>query len=226
MSQLIFVVLLAAALGYFATTMYAMVRAASRGSADPRPRLDQLPRRLASVLIYFIGQKKVAEEGPMHMTSKHHLLIVWGFLRITLGTVELLVAGVWPSFTLDFLMPRPAYVGLRWIIDLFNLIVLMMVGWALFRRIVIQPRLIPMNLDAGLILGAIASLMVTHFLYHGFLIAAGEAVAGAPVSAAVGGWLQPIRPDIAVTAAKAAVWIHVIILLAFLNYLPYSKHIH
>lgn len=226
MSQLIFVVLLAAAFGYFATTMYSMVRAAGRGSADPRPRLDQLPMRLASVLIYFIGQKKVAEEGPMHMSSKHHLLIFWGFLLITVGTAELLIAGVWPTFTLDLLMPRPAYIGLRWIIDLFNLIVLMMVGWALFRRIVVQPRLIPMNLDAGLILGAIASLMVTHFLYHGFLIAAGEAVAGAPVSAAVGGWLQPIRPDVAVTAAKIAVWIHVIILLAFLNYLPYSKHIH
>jgi Fe-S oxidoreductase len=226
MSQLIFVVLLAAAFGYFATTMMSMVRAAARGAADPRPRLDQLPMRLASVLIYFIGQKKVAEEGPMHMSSKHHLLIFWGFLLITVGTLELLIAGVWPSFSFDLLMPHQAYVGLRWIIDLFNLIVLMMVGWALFRRIVIQPRLIPMNLDAGLILGAIASLMVTHFLYHGFHIAAGEAIPGAPVSSAVAGWLAPIDPTVAGYAAQFALWIHVVILLAFLNYLPYSKHIH
>ena len=86
MRQLVFGAVLALAFAFFGRTIYAMVRAVSRGTPDPRPRLDQLPRRLASVLIYFFGQKKVAEEGPMHMTSKHHLLIFWGFLIITIGT--------------------------------------------------------------------------------------------------------------------------------------------
>src|SRR5690606_2115067 len=102
---------------------------------------------------------------------------------------------------------------------------------ALFRRIVIKPRLIPMNLDAGLILGAIASLMVTHFLYHGFhgaleLTAGRPAIAGAPVSNIVAGWLTPVSPAAGTFGAEAAYWLHVLILLTFLNYLPYSKHIH
>jgi len=67
----------------------------------------------------------------------------------------------------------------------------------LFRRIVIRPHLIPMSLDAGLILGSIAALMITHLLYHGFagagLHARGMALsAHAPVSNIVAGWLVPM----------------------------------
>jgi len=227
MEQLVFVVLLAAAFGFFGKTVYAMVRAARRGAPEPRPRLDAIPQRIASVLIYFIGQKKVAEEGPMHMTSKHHLLIFWGFLLITVGTVEVLIAGVWPHFSYDLILPHAAYLGLKWIIDLFTLVVLVVMGWALFRRIVIKPRLIPMNLDAGLILGAIAALMMTYFLFQGFHLAAtGAAAHGEPISAVVGSWLQPIDPHAAHLASRVALWLHVVILLIFLNYLPYSKHIH
>lgn len=230
MKSVIFIILLAGFVGYFIRTMAKFVRAAARGAPEPRPRLDQLGARLQSVLVYFFGQKKVAEEGPMHMTSKHHLLIFWGFLVITIASVELLVNGVVPAFSLA-LLPDAIYGPLKWLIDFFNLVVLIMVGWALFRRIVIQPRLIPMNLDAALILGAIASLMITHFLYHGFHSAqvwmqTGSFVANAPVSNMVAGWLVPIAPAAAHFGSEAAYWLHVVLLLTFLNYLPYSKHIH
>jgi Fe-S oxidoreductase len=231
MRSIVFAALLALALAFFGRTVYAMVRAASRGRPDGRPRLDQLPARLVSVLVYFFGQKKVAEEGPMHMSSKHHLFIFWGFLIITIGTVELLVNGVVPSFSLALVMPGAAYTGLRSVIDVFNLIVLAMVCWALFRRIVIRPRLIPMNLDAGVILGAIGGLMVTHFLYHGFegalaLTETGAVGPGSPVSGLLARALSPMDVGKAEFGASAAFWMHTGILLAFLNYLPYSKHIH
>ena len=86
MKTVIFIALLAISLSFFARTMWLFGRAVAKGRPDPRPRLDQLPARIASVLIYFFGQKKVAEEGPLHQTSKHHLFIFWGFLVITLGT--------------------------------------------------------------------------------------------------------------------------------------------
>jgi Fe-S oxidoreductase len=231
MRPVIFGALLALAFALFGRTIHAMVRAARRGGADPRPRLDQLPRRLASVLIYFFGQKKVAEEGPQHLTSKHHLFIFWGFLVITIASVEVLASGVIPAFNFGLFLPDPLYVGLRSIIDLFNAVVLAMILWALFRRIVIRPRLIPMNMDAGIILGGIGSLMVTHFLYHGFhgaaVLAGGAALeAGSPLSGLIARALQPIDPGTAATGASVAFWLHTGILLTFLNYLPYSKHIH
>src|SRR6185503_1523786 len=81
------------------------------------------------------------------------------------------------------------------------------------------------------ILGAIGALMVTHFLYHGYHIAA-ELGAGAgapgymPVSSFVGESLAPLSPEEASRGATFGYWLHVLILLTFLNYLPYSKHIH
>src|SRR5688572_4689035 len=177
MNTVIFWILMAASLSFFATTMWTFGRAVAQGAADPRPRIDQIPERLASVLIYFFAQKKVAEEGPMHRTSKHHLFIFWGFLIITIATVDALVAGATTWSPLHAL-PDLLYQPLAMVIDVFNLIVLTMIVWAVIRRTLVRPKLIPWNLDAGLILGAIGSLMLTHFLAHGYHIATEVAAGG------------------------------------------------
>jgi Fe-S oxidoreductase len=231
MNTFIFVVLLATSFTFFARTMWLFGRAVAQGVADPRPRTDQLAERLASVGIYFFGQKKVAEEGPLHRTSKHHLFIFWGFLLITIGTADLLVAGIVPSFAMREWMPELLLTPLTTAIDVFNLIVLAMIVWAFTRRILVRPKLIPMNLDAGLILGAIGSLMVSHFLHHGYHIAAelaagGHAPHGMPISNAVARWLSPLSVSSAHRGDTFSYWLHVLIVLTFLNYLPYSKHIH
>ena len=102
-TQVIFILLLAASLAFFARTIWLFGRAVFAGVADPRPRLDHLPARLVDVGIYFFGQKKVAEEGPQHRTSKHHLFIFWGFLIITIATVDIFVSGVMPGVSLALL---------------------------------------------------------------------------------------------------------------------------
>ncbi|MFT3700699.1 MAG: (Fe-S)-binding protein [Kofleriaceae bacterium] len=230
MTQVLFILLLAASVAFFARTTYLFGRAVFAGVADPRPRLDQLAGRLVDVGVYWFGQKKVAEEGPQHRTSKHHLFIFWGFLIITIATVDLIVSSVIPGVSLE-LLPSFIYQPLYALIDGFNLIVLLMIGWSFTRRILVKPALIPMSLDAGLILGAIGSLMVTHFLMHGYEIA-GAITAGGdspwwlPVSGTIGKWLAPLSESQAHTGHMVGYWLHVLILLTFLNYLPYSKHIH
>jgi Fe-S oxidoreductase len=227
MNTLIFLLLLAASLAFFARTVWLFGRAVAMGVPDPRPRLDQIPARLESVAIYFFGQKKVAEEGPQHQTSKHHLFIFWGFLIITVGTGDTILGGIWHGLTFESWMPRFLYQPLETTIDVFNLIVLAMILWAVFRRIVVRPRLIPWNLDAGLILGGIGSLMVTHFLVHGYTIAGTPGPDHTfPISRQVAELLGPVGPDVAARGATWAWWTHVLIVLTFLNYLPYSKHIH
>lgn len=230
MNQALFIVLLAAALVFFARTTWLFGRAVFAGVADPRPRLDQLGGRLLDVGVYFFGQKKVAEEGPQHRTSKHHLFIFWGFLVITISTVDTIVSGVIPGVSLA-LLPNAIYRPLYALIDVFNLVVLAMVSWAAIRRLIVRPQLIPWNLDAGLILGAIGSLMVTHFVMHGYEIAEqlgadASAPAWMPISSAVARALAPLSAAAAERGHMLAYWLHVLILLTFLNYLPYSKHIH
>ena len=230
MTQVLFLLLLAASLAFFARTSWLFGRAVFAGTPDPRPRLDDLPGRFADVMVYFFGQKKVAEEGPQHRTSKHHLFIFWGFLIITIATVEIIVSGLFPSLTLHRL-PALLHAPLFVAIDVMNLVVLTMVSWAFIRRIVVKPPLIPMNLDAGLILGGIGSLMITHFLFHGYHIAGALSIGEAapsylPISSLVGKALAPLSEASAGRGSEIGYWLHLLILLTFLNYLPYSKHIH
>jgi Fe-S oxidoreductase len=229
-TQALFILLLAASVAFFARTVWMFVRGLAAGTADPRPRLDQLPRRLLDVLVYFFGQVKVAEEGPQHRTSKHHLIIFWGFLIITVATADIVVSGVWPAVSLR-LLPALIYQPIYLAVDVMNLLVLIMVLWAMFRRLVVRPRLIPWTLDAGLILGAIGSLMVTHFVFHGYEAAAAISAGSAapkflPISSLIGRALAPLSPEAAERGQMMGYWLHVLIVLTFLNYLPYSKHIH
>jgi Fe-S oxidoreductase len=229
-TQALFILLLAASVVFFSRTVWLFGRALAAGTADPRPRLDQLPGRLLDVGIYFFGQKKVAEEGPQHRTSKHHLFIFWGFLIITIATADVVVSGVLPGVSLA-LLPAVIYQPLYGVIDVMNLVVLAMVCWAIIRRTIIKPRLIPWNLDAGLILGGIGALMITHFLFHGYEAAAALGAGGAapkflPISSLVGKMLAPLPLDAAARGQMFGYWLHVLIVLTFLNYLPYSKHIH
>src|SRR5258707_11630478 len=102
-TQLVFALLLAAALAFFARTVWLFGRAVFAGTPEPRPRLDDLAGRIADVGIYFFAQKKVAEEGPQHRTSKHHLFIFWGFLIITIATADVVVSSVVPGVSLALL---------------------------------------------------------------------------------------------------------------------------
>ncbi|MFL5306866.1 MAG: (Fe-S)-binding protein [Polyangia bacterium] len=206
MKRVLFAALLAAALGMFAWTLRRFTRMILAGR--PEQRFDRPDDRVASVFAYFFGQKKVVEKTAIPakrwprfvsaLGSKYHFIIFWGFIVITLGTLETVVQGLFPDFSWALIIGKPAAAVLARTIDLFSAAVLVLVGFAFFRRIVLQPRLIPMSRDAAAILSAIGLLMVSYFGMR--------TLDGA--------------------AAEACWWAHVIILLGFLNYLLYSKHSH
>ena len=230
MTQALFILLLAASVAFFARTVWLFGRALAAGTPDQRPRLDQLPGRLMDVGIYFFGQKKVAEEGPSHRTSKHHLFIFWGFLIITVATVDVVVSSVIPGVSLR-LLPAVLYQPLYFVIDIMNGVVLLMIIWSIIRRTIVKPKLIPWTLDAGLILGGIGSLMISHFLWHAYeaagALSLGEAAPSyMPISSLLGKMLAPLPLDAVARGEAIGYWLHCLILLTFLNYLPYSKHIH
>ncbi len=231
MNQALFILLLAASVAFFARTTWIFGRAVFAGVRDPRPRLDDVGGRLMDIGLYFFAQKKVAEEGPMHRTSKHHLFIFWGFLIITIATADVIVSGIFPGVSLQ-LLPAPVYQPLYFLIDVMNAVVLLVICWSIIRRLLVRPKLIPWTLDAGLILGAIGSLMLSHFAYHGYQIAAEMTATGdgtpwwLPVSSLVAKAVSPTSVEHAALCGQVGYWLHVLIVLTFLNYLPYSKHIH
>jgi len=206
MRRALFAVLLVAAFAMFAWTVRRFARLIF--SARPLDRTDQVGARIDSVMRFFFGQKKVVEKTSLPakrasrfvtaMGSKYHFFIFWGFLVITIGSVETLIQGVFPSFSLRLVLGDTLAPALYRCIDFFCGLVLAIIGFAFFRRIVLQPRLIPMTRDAAAILGAIALLMLSYF---------GMRFGGA-------------------TTVDVSWWVHVVVLLVFLNYLLYSKHSH
>jgi hypothetical protein len=86
----------------------------------------------------------------------------------------------------------------------------------------------------------IFTLCLTHFLAHGFHIVAVKGVdprfaaqsLGPPgsemafVSQAVGSIFAGVDAHTAHVISSINYWIHVLIILFFLNYIPYSKHLH
>lgn len=233
--RVVFAALLLAALALFAWTVQRFARAILTGRPDPR--LDRTPGRVASVLAYFFGQKKVIEKATIPAArwprfvqwvgSRYHFLIFWGFIVITVGTVELLVQGIFPTFSWGRLLGESTGRALNATIDVSNLLVLAAIAFALFRRTVLKPRLIPLTRDAAVILGAIAVLMLSHFAMHAFhALSAGVTLPGFPVSAAVAAWFAGVPASAAHLIAQASQWLHVLVILGFLNYLLYSKHSH
>jgi Fe-S oxidoreductase len=230
-----FALLLLAALAMFAWTMRRFGRMILAGK--PENRFDRPGARLWSVLAYFLGQKKVVEQvtiparrGTGLVTaigSRYHVIIFWGFLIITVGTAETLVQGLFPQLSWALVLGPTAAGALYTAIDWSNLLVLAALAFAVIRRTLFVPRLIPMSTDAALILGLIATLMVTHFGTHAFgAVAGGEHLSGYPVSATVAGWLASAPAGTAGVLSELSWWIHVTVVLVFLNYLLYSKHSH
>jgi Fe-S oxidoreductase len=231
--RIVFAAVVAAALGMFAWTLRRFGRLLADGRAENR--FDRPGARLASVLVYFFGQKSVVQRSNLTASrwprfvralgSKYHVIIFWGFLLITVGTGELIVQGLFPSFALSGLVGPTAGAAINAAIDWACLAVLATLAFAVFRRTVLKPRLIPMIPDAAVILGAIAVLMISHFGMHAFGIRAGHPSDGFPVAATLAGW-QAVGPGVSHVVSEGFWWLHVVVLLAFLNYLLYSKHSH
>ncbi len=233
--QLVFALVLAAALGAFAWTLRRFGRLIASGR--PADRTDRSADRVQSVWAYFFGQKKVIEKTTLParrwprfvsaVGSKYHFVIFWGFIIITLGTGETVMQGLLPSFSLAGILGNRLGDALYTAIDVSTLLVLLLMGFAVFRRTVLRPRLIPMSHDAAAILGAISALMISHFAIHGLRgVADGSPEDGYPISGFITAALAATPRATAGALAEASWWFHVVVVLVFLNYLLYSKHSH
>ncbi len=245
-ARIIFGVLMLGAMVGFGWTLSVYVKRIIKGREeeaipDPFGRLFDW-RSWADVIQYWLLQWRVKDPpgaGYEHVhSSAHHLAIFWGFLIICVGTTEYLVQGVYPAFSYQAVagaimgasIGDMAVLGFKYALDVTNLIVIGVISYSIFRRVVLKPRLIPMNFDAALILGMIMTLCISHFTAHGAhyaaTVKAGEpALASAFIKAAAamyaGGSMSYLHLHAAVSW-----WVHVVIVLFFLNYIPYSKHVH
>lgn len=185
---------------------------------------NELPRRFRDVAIKGFAQSLVLRKP----SGLGHALIFWGFFALALGTTEALIGGVFHGFSFAFL--GPLYAVMNSCQDIFALLILLALAVAFIRRLILRPKRLegPLShqLDAYLILSLIALLICG--LYGMDILAPKPGFT--PVTDTLRAMLLPPHTPLGEEAHPLAYnafrWLHNLIVLGFLCYIPYSKHLH
>uniref|UniRef100_C6E988 4Fe-4S ferredoxin-type domain-containing protein n=1 Tax=Geobacter sp. (strain M21) TaxID=443144 RepID=C6E988_GEOSM len=222
MEHTFFVVLLSLSMAVFGFSCYRRLALVAIGKYEYR--FDQPTARLKEMLVYALGQKRVVSR-PFGL---NHGVIFWAFLVLAVANLEFLVSGILPGLSFA-LLPEPLHGALAFVFDICSLAVLIAVAVAAVRRTVKPPFAGARTFEAYFILSMIAILMTAYFGMNGALIASGARAATSltPVSNFCASLLSSTpATDHLDLAAKVFWWIHAVVLLGFMNFLPYSKHMH
>ncbi len=189
-------------------------------------RFDHPNQRMRRVFGIAIGQSKIFRDpvaGPIHA------FIFWGFLVLLFGVIESIGEGLTGGhFSLSFL--GPVYSVITASQDLFIVLVVFAVLAALWRRFITHVKRLEGDkherIDAVVILLLILIIVcsytldnVARFTLHG-------------PNPYEYHWLAAFLSPLAGTHEmhtliyESAWWVHIIAVLGFMNYLPYSKHLH
>jgi len=223
-SVVIFAIVFGASLLFFCWSCYKRFRLLTLGK--PEDRFSHVIRRIWSMLFYAFAQRRVISR-PFGL---NHVVLFWSFLCLLVANTEFLLHGLFPQTIALSLLPAPLYYTLACIFDFVSVVVLLCVAIACARRLFFPPDYIEArSRDAFIILGLVAGLMIFFFGLHASEIARG--VEGAaqymPMSGlAASAFFSGMSANSLMIFAKIFWWGHAVILLAFLNYLPYSKHMH
>jgi Fe-S oxidoreductase len=215
----IFLVVLLVALAVFGVFLTRRVQNVLVG--QPEARHDRLGTRAWGFVVYVLGQKKLFKE-PVGIV---HFVIFWGFIVIAFGTLQIIGEGLWETFSLPVI---GAWTGFYLVLDVLMVLVLVAIVVAVVYRYVVRPPRLEASLEAAVILALIFGLVAAALVYSGLANAldASEKYALAPVTGALATLFGPLDAGATETAAQVFWWVHLVLLLAFLVYIPLSKHLH
>src|ERR671914_278287 len=223
MGPIVLLVLLALAGGLFlqrAWTLWQLIRL-----GRPVGRFDDLPKRVETEAVVVFGQRKLLQRlGPGVM----HAFIFWGFLVLLTTILE--VGG--EVFDERFALPligRSGWLGL--VQDVFAVLVIVGVEMAIyFRKVRRDERFKGSHLEeADFILLMILGIMLTLIGLNAVKIAQGlneSPAAWTPVSNLVAQPFELMSPGWQSFFHGLFLWSHIGLILGFLVYIPYSKHLH
>ncbi|PID92156.1 MAG: Fe-S oxidoreductase [Bacteroidetes bacterium] len=189
-------------------------------------------KRFALMMEVAFGQTKIFRRPVLGFL---HALVFWGFCVILIGSIEMVIDGLFATErSLSFL--GVVYDAIMAMGDLAALLIAVAILVFLFRRIFLNVKRFSgpemkhiSHLDANAALTAILLLMVSLLGMNTFYLlemqAEGHKVSGLfPVSGVLAGCFG--------TVSNPALWhdvnwwTHILLIFAFANYLPYSKHFH
>lgn len=221
LESFLFAIVFLFAAGFFLRNVYRYFAMLCLGRWENR--FDLLWSRFKGMILYAFIQLRVVSEK----FGINHFVLFWGFMVLLLINFQFIVAGIFPRFSFEFLGHVP-YGILLFLADIMSLAVLMSVVVAVIRRIFFRPPHIEATFEAFFILSLVAFLMAAYFGLHAAEIQLGDDTmkAWVPLSSGLSSLFTGVDSDTTHLLSRCFWWIHAIILLFFLNYLPYSKHLH
>src|SRR3954469_16919811 len=210
---------------YGALLLFALVMARHlRVFAVVRPSnpLPRIPARFVGLVEYAFVQTKMFKDARAGLM---HAGIFWGFVLLTIGTANVVTGGL-----IQTILSVP-FDGMLWAAisamqNVVAVIVLVSIAWAFERRLISKPQRLTLNRDALLILSMIGGLVFAELFAQVFEVARYGDQPGAFVSNTLGIPLRGLSPTFLQTAFAVLGWAHMLLVSAFLAYLPFSKHLH
>jgi len=221
--------LLGIGLAVFGRTMLGRYHALTAMNRDVQ--IGRIGERIGALLRVGIGQGRFMQKWEIG-AGLMHALIFWGFLAVALRTITLFGHGLAGMPAEEWHLPLfgehglgPIYTVLYTLAEIW---VLAAVLYAFYRRLIVRPERVHLTGEALLILGLIGGLMVTDFLFDATGIArhpeawqTGYAFVGRAMS----GWFDGASAT-TTGVHYASFYLHLAMILFFLNLLPLSKHFH
>lgn len=221
---LLFLLVLIAAFSFMATNVRRLI--SYLRLAKPENRFDRIPERLWQTLKIAIGQSKILRDktaGPIHAG------IFWGFLILLFSAIEAILEGFHEGWSLNFL--GPVYSVITILTDVFCLLIVLGTLASLWRRYVTKVKRLQVEsekVEAAMILLTIFCIVSALLLQNASHIT--EIRLG--IKPDVHWFVHPIASVLAgilplgETSFEIFWWMHIVLIFGFMNYLPFSKHLH
>ena len=233
--QIIFIALASLAIWMFTKNMLQIRRNIYLGKAEDLS--DHSAKRWRNLLLLALGQKKMFKNKPVAVM---HLIIYVGFIIINIEVTEIVMDGLLGTHRV-FLGPLGDTYG--FLINFFEILAIGVIGvcivFLIRRNILKLKRFVSTDLngwprsDANYILIAEIILMSLFLLMNTMdraLQLQGNEHYRNTGNFVISGLLVPLFNSLSSTTLVAiertSWWIHIAGIFTFLNYLPYSKHLH
>ena len=233
-SSILFIIALVAGIGFFVRNSKKLIRNIKLGRKVDVSNNKQ--ERWSNVIRIALGQSKMVVRP---IPGILHLFVYIGFVIINIEMLEIVIDGIFGTHRVLSIM-GPFYDALIASFEILALLVI--VGVALFwtrrnishiKRFVMKEMKGWPKLDANLILYIEFVLMALFLLMNAadyqlqLKGAEGYAAVGKfPISSMIAPLFDGMSISALIILERSAWWLHILGVLAFLNYLYYSKHLH
>ncbi|KKK39146.1 hypothetical protein WQ57_05065 [Mesobacillus campisalis] len=204
---------------YLLKTRYQFIKLGKKEEYDQRK-----DERIRNIMVNVFGQKKLMKDKK---SGTIHVIFFYGFLLVQLGAIDFIIKGVIPGVAIPF---GPFYGLFKFFQEIVTLMILIAVVGAFYRRYIEKLARLKRGWKNGLVLIFIGSLMLSVLAGNGmYLVWQEEPVHFTwmePVASSIAVIFSGIREHIAISLFYGMWWLHLLVLLAFLVYVPQSKHAH